>query len=110
MITVQDRVFVGVDWGEEHHQLCAVDGSGRLVGQQRVRHDRDGLVEMDAALGGWGPVAGIAIERGEGLLVEHLQTAGYRLFCVSPKMSARARERYRLAPHQVRRLRRLRAG
>jgi transposase len=30
--------------------------------------------------------------------VESLQQQGYRLFCVSPKMSARARERYRLAP------------
>jgi hypothetical protein len=31
-------------------------------------------------------------------LVETLQAQGLRLFCVSPKMSARARERYRLAP------------
>jgi hypothetical protein len=30
--------------------------------------------------------------------VERLQAAGHRLFCVSPKTSARARERYRLAP------------
>jgi transposase len=32
------------------------------------------------------------------LLVETLQDLGHRLFCVSPKMSARARERYRVAP------------
>jgi hypothetical protein len=43
-------------------------------------------------------VAGIAIERSEGLLVETLQRRGHRLFCVSPKMSARARDRHRLAP------------
>ena len=30
--------------------------------------------------------------------METLQQQGHRLFCVSPKMSARARERYRLAP------------
>ena len=97
MVTA-DRVFVGVDWGNEHHQLCAVDGSGELVGRQRVSHDVNGLAAMDATLGRWGPVSGIAVERGEGLLVEHLQTAGHRVFCVSPRMSARARERYRLAP------------
>jgi hypothetical protein len=33
----------------------------------------------------------------EGLLVEGLQSAGRRIFCISPKISARARERYRLA-------------
>ena len=43
-------------------------------------------------------IVGVAIERAEGLLVEHLQAHQHRLFCVSPKMSARARERYRMAP------------
>lgn len=94
----EDRVFVGLDWGNEHHQLCAVDGSGQLVGRQRVSHDVKGLAALDVTLGRWRPMAGIAIERGEGLLVEHLLAAGHRVFCVSPRMSARARERYRLAP------------
>ena len=37
------------------------------------------------------------IERAEGLLVEHLHLLGVEIFCVSPKISARARERYRMA-------------
>jgi hypothetical protein len=32
----------------------------------------------------------VAIERGEGLLVEHLQSLGLEVFCVSPKIAARA--------------------
>jgi hypothetical protein len=40
----------------------------------------------------------VAIERAEGLLVEFLQTLPtVTLFCVSPKISARARERYRVS-------------
>ena len=39
----------------------------------------------------------MAIERAEGLLVEHLHTLEVEIFCVSPKISARARERYRMA-------------
>lgn len=39
----------------------------------------------------------VAIERAEGLLVEHLHGLDVSVFCVSPKISARARERYRLA-------------
>ncbi len=39
----------------------------------------------------------VAIERSEGVLVERLQQAGPEIYCVSPEISARARERYRLA-------------
>jgi hypothetical protein len=33
----------------------------------------------------------IAVERSEGLLVEHLQAAGHPVFAVSPRIAARAR-------------------
>lgn len=39
----------------------------------------------------------IAIERAEGLLVEHLQSRGHAVFAVSPRIAARARERYKIA-------------
>ncbi|WP_198955305.1 transposase [Kineosporia sp. R_H_3] len=91
-------MFVGVDWGEYHHQLCVVDGEGRVLEQRKVTHDVAGLRELTDRLGRHDHVVGIAIERSEGLLIETLQARGHRLFCVSPKLSARARERYRLAP------------
>lgn len=91
-------VFIGLDWGGSFHQMCVLDSLGQVISQSRFAHDVDGLEELDDRLSGCGPVVGIAIERGEGLLVERLQHKGYRLFCVSPKMSARARERYRMAP------------
>jgi len=87
-----------VDWGNSHHQLCVLDPAGRIVDQDKFAHDVAGLDALSERLEVRGPVAGVAIERSEGLLVEALQEQGYRLFCVSPKMSARARERYRLAP------------
>lgn len=39
----------------------------------------------------------VAIERSEGILVEHLHAWNLAVYCISPKISARARERYRLA-------------
>jgi transposase len=96
--TAADGVFIGVDWGNSHHQLCVLDSAGRVLEQGKFSHDSVGLHALHEQLGRQGPVEGIAIERSEGLLVESLQDWGYRLFCVSPKMSARARERYRLAP------------
>lgn len=56
-----------------------------------------GLQQLDARLQMHGAVIGVAIESAEGLLVERLYDQGLRLFCLSPKVSARARERYRLA-------------
>jgi transposase len=90
-------LFAGVDWGNSHHQLCLLDAAGRVVEQGKFAHDVAGLQQLGERLDRHGPVIGVAIERSEGLLVEALQHRGHRLFCVSPKISARARERYRLA-------------
>lgn len=105
MVTISPRpgltpgVFVGIDWGGCEHQLCAVDGTGEVLDKARVEHTVAGLSQLDtfiATVAACGLVA-CAIERGEGLLVEHVQAAGVPLYCISPKISSRARERYRLA-------------
>jgi len=90
--------FAGIDWGGSHHQLCVVDGAGRRRGELRVAHDVAGLAELDAGLARFGGQLPVAVERAEGLLVEHLQAAGHAVFPVSPRISARARERYKVAP------------
>ena len=93
-----DAVFVGIDWGNSHHQLCVIDAGGVITEKAKISHDAAGAAELERRLHRHRRTVGIAIERSEGLLVEALQRQGHRLFCVSPKMSARARERYRLAP------------
>jgi transposase len=94
---VFEGVFVGIDWGNSRHHLCVLDAAGQLVEHATITHDVAGMGDLEARLRRH-VVVGVAIERAEGLLVEALQQQGLRLFCVSPKMSARARERYRLAP------------
>ncbi len=96
--TAAGGVFVGIDWGNSHHQLCVVDDVGRLVEQCKLAHDVAGIGELVDRLRRHASITGIAIERSDGLLVEALQQQRHRLFCVSPKLSARARERYRVAP------------
>ncbi len=90
--------FAGVDWGGSHHQLCVVDDRGRRRTQTRVTHDVAGLADLDVELARFGTPMPIAVERSEGLLVEHLQAAGHIVYPVSPRIAARARERYRVAP------------
>jgi transposase len=98
---VSDRnawpAFAGTDWGGQQHQLCVVDADGRRLLQLRVSHDVAGLADLDRQLGRFGERLPVAVERSEGLLVEHLQASGHAVFPVSPRISARARERYKVA-------------
>lgn len=89
--------FAGIDWGGDHHQLCVVDPDGDKRLEIRVSHDVAGLACLDAELARFAEPMPVAIERSEGLLVEHLQAVGHRVFAVSPRIAARARERYRVA-------------
>jgi hypothetical protein len=67
--TAADGMFVGVDWGNSHHQVCVLDPTGRVVEAGKVTHDVAGLRELADRLGRHAPVTGIAIERSEDLLV-----------------------------------------
>jgi transposase len=97
--TAGGEVFAGIDWGGAFHQICLIDQHGHVLHQQRVHHDVAGFAELDRLLTDHptGQRLRVAIERAEGLLVEHLHTLELEIFCVSPKISARARERYRMA-------------
>jgi transposase len=90
-------VFAGIDWGGAHHQLCVVDHAGRRLTEKRVNHDVAGLAELQRELCRHGDRLPICVERSEGLLVERLQAVGHAVFPVSPRIAARARERYKVA-------------
>ncbi|MBA3779982.1 MAG: IS110 family transposase [Chloroflexi bacterium] len=94
------EVFVGLDWGEQHHQVHALDGGGATRLSLRVPHDRSGLERLRVGLAALGNPSevGVAIERREGLLVDHLLAWGHPVYPVNPKVAAPAREGYRAAP------------
>ena len=93
-------VFIGIDWGEQHHQVHALDADGGTRLEFRVDHDVAGLERLRDALSALGEPdsVGVAIERREGLLVEHLLAWGHPVYPVNPKVAARAREGYHAAP------------
>lgn len=93
-------IFIGIDWGEQHHQVHALDADGGTRLESRVDHDVAGLERLRDALSALGEpdAMGVAIERREGLLVEHLLAWGLPVYPVNPKVAARAREGYRAAP------------
>jgi transposase len=90
-------MFAGIDWGGHHHQVAVVTEEGQVVVNRRVSYDLPGLDELRAVLTVYGNGDGlvpVAIERAEGLLVETLQAWGHPVYPVSPRIAARARERY----------------
>jgi transposase len=95
---MHEEIYAGIDWGGYEHQLCVVDGEGRKRVELRLTHDRAGLERLDAELAALGGRVSIAVERAEGILVERLLEGGHRVYPVSPRIAARARERYRVAP------------
>jgi hypothetical protein len=43
-------LFVGVDWGERHHDLCLLDEAGQVLAARRVADGLAGVGELHAAV------------------------------------------------------------
>ena len=43
-------LFVGVDWGERHHDLCLLDQDGQVLAARRVADGLAGVGELHAAV------------------------------------------------------------
>ena len=69
------RLFVGVDWGTELHQVCILDLDGQIVEERKVPHSATAVTEFLEWLSAVAPqsdAASIAIEIPHGALVEEL--------------------------------------
>ena len=86
--------IAGIDLASEEHRLVVVDGDGRQLEQQRIRHSEAGLRALVGRLLEL-QVARVAIERPNGLVVDRLLEAGIAIVPVHPNQLAAARDRYR---------------
>ncbi|MBZ4510955.1 IS110 family transposase [Mycobacterium avium subsp. hominissuis] len=93
-----DGFWCGIDWGGRFHYVCVLDDNGKTLISRKIAHTVEGLTTLVGVIAALAGSVRIAIERAEGLLVEYLQNhCDAEIYCVSPKISARARERYRMA-------------
>ncbi|MDQ4046734.1 MAG: IS110 family transposase [Actinomycetota bacterium] len=92
-------MFAGIDWGGQRHQLAIVGPAGESLLNRSFPHNPAGLSDLVGELGQHknGRPTPVAIERSEGILVELLHKHGHDVYPVSPRVSARARERYQAA-------------
>ena len=74
--------FVGIDWGEKTHQVCVLDGAGRVRGNRAFSHNGKGLralVKWLKKLTGVSPASvAVVIERPDGAVVATLLAAASR--------------------------------
>jgi transposase len=88
-----DAVTGGVDWASDDHAVAVVDDDGRQLARKRVEHTAAGLRAMVRFLARHGVVE-VAIERGDGPVVDALLDAGLTVVVISPNQLKSLRSRY----------------
>src|SRR5262245_58263732 len=92
------KVFCGIDWAEQHHDVALVDETGRQVAKRRIADSVAGfgeLVDMLAAVSDRDDAEiPVAIETPRGLLVAALRATGRPVFAINPMAVARYRDRH----------------
>ena len=79
--------FAGVDWAKDSHGVCIVDGSGKVVQEIVVEHTPDGWSKLREHLGQY-PALAIAVESGQGIVIEQLLLTHATLYVVAAKNAA----------------------
>jgi transposase len=86
----------GIDWASQAHRVCIVDDHGGVLIDREPAHDAAGLASL-ITLFKRHDVELVAIERPDGILVEHLLQAGLQVLAIHPNQVAAARPRFRAA-------------
>jgi transposase len=89
-------LFLGIDWGERHHELCLLDQDGQVLAARRVPDGLAGVGEVHALVAAHAEdpaQVAVGIETDRGLLVAALLAAGYQLYAVNPQVISHYRAR-----------------
>ena len=93
-------LFVGVDWGERHHDLCLLDQDGMVLASRRITDGLAGVGELHRLVAAHvvdpAQVA-VGIETDRGLLVAALLAAGYQVYAVNPQVVSHYRGRHQVS-------------
>ena len=91
------KVFVGLDWAEDHHDVFVEDDTGRRLGGGRLPEGVAGVARFHELVAGHvdDPVdVVVATETDRGLFIGALVAAGYSVVAVNPMSTSRYRERH----------------
>ena len=92
--------FAGIDWADDHHDVCIIGEEGSVIVRFRIPHDQAGLDTLFEHVSNVTPLPeriSFALETDKGLLVSALLDAGYTVYSINPKAVDRYRDRYSVA-------------
>ena len=95
-----ERFYMGVDWGDEFHQVWVSDFEGKKVLDKKVIENVEGLAEFGCWLDEWrakGIEIWAAIEKPHGRIVDFVLDHGVVVYPVNPKALDRVRDRFRMS-------------
>ena len=81
--------WAGVDWSWSEHAICVIDDAGAAAERETVKHSAAGLAKLHRH-----NVRGVAIERGDGPVVQALLDAGLTVFVIASRQVTALRSRY----------------
>ena len=84
----------GIDWASEKHDVLIANAAGEQLLAETFAHDEQGMTALCDALRCF-DVEIVAIERGDGVLVERLLEAGVLVLALHPNQVKAARDRFR---------------
>jgi transposase len=90
-------IYLGIDWAEDHHDLCLLDEAGERLAAARVPDGVEGLRrlhELVAPQADSADLVVVGIETDRGLLVQGLVASGYAVYAVNPYAVSRYRDRH----------------
>ena len=90
-------IYLGIDWAEDHHDLCLLNEAGERLATARVPDGVEGLRrlhELVALHADSADVVVVGIETDRGLLVQGLVASGYTVYAINPYAVSRYRDRH----------------
>ena len=87
------RPTAGLDWASTDHAVAVVGPDGAELDRFGITHSRAGLATLCRRLSKAG-VTDVAIERGDGPVVETLRDGGFAVFVIHPTQLKNLRSRY----------------
>lgn len=92
-VHVPARPTAGLDWASTDHAVAVVGPDGAELDRFGITHSKSGLATLCRRLSKAG-IDGVAIERGDGPVVEALLAAGFTVFVIHPTQLKNLRSRY----------------
>lgn len=90
--------FFGIDWSDDHHNLCIRNAQGSIISLVEFKHSMKGFLRLDderRKLGATPSECLVAIETAHNLIVDFLMDRSYLIYLIPPQATASYRNRHR---------------